>query len=76
MKKLVLAATMMALASTSAFAGGVGGVAVEPAVEAPVLAGTSIGGGLAIGAGLAAVAVIALVASDSASSTPTSPANQ
>lgn len=63
MKKLVLAATMLAFAS-SAFAGGVGGVDAEPEVVVPVIAGSSVGGAGLIGAGLAAVAVIALVASD------------
>jgi hypothetical protein len=76
MKKLVIAATMMAFASTSAFAGGVGGVAVEPEVVVPVVAGSSLGGAGLIGAGLAAVAIIALVADDSTTATTTGSLNQ
>jgi hypothetical protein len=75
MKKLVIAASMMALASTSAFAGGVGGVEVEPAVAVPVVAGSSLGGAGLIGAGVAALVIIALVADDSTDATPASPAN-
>lgn len=69
MKKIVLAATMTAFAS-SAFAGGVGGVDAEPEVAVPVVVGTSIGGGALIGAGLAGVAILAVVLSDSSTTTP------
>jgi len=71
MKKLVVAATLAAFASSSAFAGGVGGVAVESDVIVPVVAGTSLGSAGLIVAGVGLIAIIALVADDSSVPTTT-----